>query len=539
MDTPNKPSIYDRSPVARGVGWFVSWRSLIILAWAATLVALFYGVENWRGGRAWNKYRQELEAGGAALDYRALWPKAVPDDQNFASIPLIREWFEHPIGEDSKDRWQDAYSVACRMVLSSRSRSNERARRQFMDLVAWEDAFKAIRSASLVRTQEFQSGKLDLGARAKAAPGVLEGLKTDEAVFAELRAASSRPFARYPFHYEVGLPGGIGEPGDFWQICPRLELQACAELAAGQGEKALADVKLLFYLVDSFKAVPLFHSQWSRVYRFRTIAQPIWEGLAEHAWSPAELRELVTLLRKIDFLADCQFGLEAERASALWTIDCLPKSSQPGWLAAPMSQEVYSSMLVEMTHWPDLICRFMPRGWYDREKLIYCEHFQMYLRSGFDPATKRVSPEQLQANAAEADRLYPEGRRPDGLRAVFGHGFAAARLLQRRIDYLIRGFCYAQTLADQAALGCALEQFRLAHGQYPESLEALAPQFIAQLPKDALTGEAYKYRRDEDGQFVLYSVGWNEKDEGGRVVSRKDGSQDLSKGDWAWEYPQP
>ena len=60
------------------------------------------------------------------------------------------------------------------------------------------------------------------------------------------------------------------------------------------------------------------------------------------------------------------------------------------------------------------------------------------------------------------------------------------------------------------------------------------PQFIAQLPNDLITGEPYKYRRADNGQFVLYSVGWNEKDDGGTPGERLYDSRD---GDWIWDYP--
>ena len=45
--------------------------------------------------------------------------------------------------------------------------------------------------------------------------------------------------------------------------------------------------------------------------------------------------------------------------------------------------------------------------------------------------------------------------------------------------------------------------------------------------------------RTEDGKFVLYSVGWNEKDDGG-IVAMTTGEhprQDIEKGDWVWRYP--
>ncbi len=103
-----------------------------------------------------------------------------------------------------------------------------------------------------------------------------------------------------------------------------------------------------------------------------------------------------------------------------------------------------------------------------------------------------------------------------------------------------RKFAYGQASVDLARAGIALERYQLAHSEYPESLDALAPQFIAKLPHDVIGGGPLKYRRTSDGQFVLYSVGWNEKDDGGVVVFQKGSTPavDISQGDWVWRYPQ-
>ena len=58
---------------------------------------------------------------------------------------------------------------------------------------------------------------------------------------------------------------------------------------------------------------------------------------------------------------------------------------------------------------------------------------------------------------------------------------------------------------------------------------------MSRLPNDVITGQPYKYRRTEDGQFILYSVGWNEKDDGG--VPGTHGLYDDKEGDWVWDYP--
>jgi len=101
---------------------------------------------------------------------------------------------------------------------------------------------------------------------------------------------------------------------------------------------------------------------------------------------------------------------------------------------------------------------------------------------------------------------------------------------------LVTKSAYAQTWVDLARVACALERYRLANGQFPETLDTLAPKFIAQVPDDIINGQPLKYRRTADGRFVLYSVGENETDDGGKVVMTKSGNPDWKHGDWVWRY---
>jgi hypothetical protein len=101
-------------------------------------------------------------------------------------------------------------------------------------------------------------------------------------------------------------------------------------------------------------------------------------------------------------------------------------------------------------------------------------------------------------------------------------------------------FAYAQSATDMARVAVALERYRLAHGEYPKTLDALAPQFIEKLPHDIIGGQPLNYRRADDGQFVLYSVGWNETDDGGTVALKKGSppTVNIDEGDWVWRYPE-
>jgi hypothetical protein len=95
-------------------------------------------------------------------------------------------------------------------------------------------------------------------------------------------------------------------------------------------------------------------------------------------------------------------------------------------------------------------------------------------------------------------------------------------------------FTFSQSGLDLARVACALERYRLAHGEYPETLDVLAPQFIETIPHDIINGQPLHYRRTDEGKFLLYSIGWNEKDDGGQMVLTSNGSLDRYNGDWVW-----
>ena len=62
----------------------------------------------------------------------------------------------------------------------------------------------------------------------------------------------------------------------------------------------------------------------------------------------------------------------------------------------------------------------------------------------------------------------------------------------------------------------ALAAYRADHGTYPAELAALVPKYVPAVPEDLFSGEPLRYKRAGPG-YVLYSVGLNGKDDGGRA----------------------
>jgi len=79
------------------------------------------------------------------------------------------------------------------------------------------------------------------------------------------------------------------------------------------------------------------------------------------------------------------------------------------------------------------------------------------------------------------------------------------------------GAAAAETYRRLLVTTLALERFHLRHHSYPANLNQLVPSFLDLLPFDFMDGKPLRYRRTEDGHFVLYSVGLDGVDNGGKV----------------------
>jgi len=79
---------------------------------------------------------------------------------------------------------------------------------------------------------------------------------------------------------------------------------------------------------------------------------------------------------------------------------------------------------------------------------------------------------------------------------------------------------------DLARITLALEASRGDHGRYPTRLQSLVPKYIQRLPQDRFSGRELIYRRIGDGHIV-YSVGMNLRDDGGRCDAGTGGADDI------------
>ncbi len=548
--------IYIVLPLSR---WLLlkHWRrTLFGLACLATLIALFYAEEDWRGWHAWNQFKREWEAKGEKFDYASIVPPAVPDDQNFAIAPIWVEsmkavlgpknsaiWFGNNYAENGRTNFTDRLAMNMAHVTPYYEYTPETATGHWpkgtvTDLKPWQTYFRTPDQSnpkyrfqsSLKTTNEFPVASQP---QTPAADVLLALSKYDPAI-EELRSASQLPYSRFPLEYYKDDPAAILLPhlADLKRCSQGLQLRAVAELQNGQPGKALDDVKLSFRLMEAVRNEPILISHLVRIAILNLVLQPVYEGLAEHKWSDMQLTELDSELAKQDFLADYKLAMRGEMIFQGRIFDYL--RNNPAQLINLFGDDSYNFGGANPPLPERIVTWLIPTGWFYQNQ-FHCARsmVNLYLPE-VNTEQRMISPTKIRAagDAIDADTHH-----------LTPNNFIE-RFLLPALGGSAKKFAYAQTSVDLARTAIALERYRLAHGEFPESLDTLAPQFISVVPHDVIGGQPIKYRRTVDGQFVLYSVGWNERDDGGVVVFYSSGqnvdnlrSVDNSQGDWVWRYP--
>jgi hypothetical protein len=516
--------------------WSNPKRFLFALACLATLIALFYAEEDWRGWHAWNKFKHQWEAKGERFDRASIIPPTVPDDQNFALMPIVASSYSSMLDKNGHELKPRNTNVVDRLKMSIYRDSGDSKnwptngnwqKSKPTDLREWQQYYR--NPPSSAQTNDFPVASEPQS----PAADVLLALSKYDSTIEELRQASLLPYSRFPLEYDKDNPAAILLPhlAALKRCSQVLQLRTIAELQNGQSDEALTDVKLMLRLADSMHTEPFLVSHLVRIAIVNLALQPVWEGLAEHKWSDVQLVELDQELGRSDLLSGYKTGMRGELVLCQGGIfdylrhlpEQLPNMSGEGDFSLNSSAKI--------------ICRLIPSGWFYQNQLRCARPtLALYLPLA-DVNQGIVSP----AATRHADAVVEADTKHRNLFNIM------EKLFLPGLGKAVERFANEQNAVDMARVACALERYRLAHDEYPKSLDVLAPQFIAKLPHDIIGGQPSQgsgsasqplhYRLTGNGQFVLYSVGWNETDDDGEVSLKENGSVDRDTGDWVWRYP--
>ena len=343
--------------------------------------------------------------------------------------------------------------------------------------------------------------------------------------FDAIREALKRPYARMDGDYEH--PAAITIPNF---VCVRIVAQTLAQraqchLLLDQPEQALRDLTLIRDMCRLLEGRPTGKPMTLVAAMINVAVTGLYvsvvaDGLRLQVWREPELAAIQEQLGQVDLPSYVAEAFKFDQASSSRILE----TASPDEFRKLLSLGNSANQWQQLTNSTFLLFTFAPRGWIYQNMASRAGLLQKEIDS-FDLKNNVIRPDKVESASMEVQTISSHPGPYTYLAAMASPNFVRA----------VQVAAGNQTLANEALIVCALERYRLARGEYPETLDALAPQFARKIPRDLIGGQPLKYRR-EKGEFVLYSVGWNQKDDGGVASLRKGGSVDLTKGDWVWPY---
>ncbi|MBP7052317.1 MAG: hypothetical protein KBE65_14990 [Phycisphaerae bacterium] len=303
-----------------------------------------------------------------------------------------------------------------------------------------------------------------------------------------LYEAAMTPECRYPIDLSAGPRVAMSHIGKVRTSVGLLCLQAvlCAEQE--DPNAAVRAVRAAMHVADSLRNEPVVISHIIRLYGWAGICATIERVLNRVRCTDEQLQTLSDAFDRLDVTTGLLRAWVGERC-LMHPLFVGPQTFDRddfGKLPPGALLEAYGAL-----------------GLSAREGIIYLDFAEECLRIVQLPVC------QYRAACEAADARYVRGRRGILLRRMT-HG---SGLFRSHVLYVAR--------LQNARISLALERHRLAHGEIPQTLDQLVPEFLSAVPQDPFDGQPMRYNR-QDGGYIVYSVGEDGRDDAGKMQPSKD-----------------
>ncbi len=307
----------------------------------------------------------------------------------------------------------------------------------------------------------------------------------------KVREAVKFPKSRYPVDLTPNADALLPHLPNLQKISAIVSFAIMLALQAQDGKQAADLILLQITLSHTLNTEPLLISQMDRAKIVSSASQLVELGLNTTTFDEETLLRFAKDFGQIDKNDRSAIGFIGDQAMLL-------PYFQANW--SEITHIMWGSDLT-LSLSTGIRGRF---GWltglFDQDELFYLRTMQTAIDE-----TKLPFP----AGLSSYDEIYGAAVQGHQAGYILGPGFlnGMRNALPREAEIS------AQIRLTITAL--AVERFRLAHGELPENLNELMPQFLSAVPVDPFDGHPLRYHRLEKG-YVIYSVGRDGHNNNGR-----------------------
>lgn len=368
-------------------------------------------------------------------------------------------------------------------------------------------------------------GKGKLPQPDKTVPSKMEAamvgfVQRNQLVFPLLHQGAQLQQSRYPINLNRGWTTLLPHLAKIKTVAQLLEVSSISHAVAGQGKEAGDDLLTSLALARSSESEPVLVSQLVRV-ACNNIAVRGLEQVFNRVVLPAKtLDQLEQSLQQSEEREVAGFGFTrafvGERLNGLVFFDMPPERllKTPNGAMPEASENLNPEDSQSEKAFVDQIKTLRKKPSSEIKEIISADR-QLY-EATFDQAMAirtNLFPKRLSQNEVFSRAEAVATNKNLLLSTLF--------LPVLKIVASKEAGCLANLRLAQTAVG--LEKFRFAHtNRYPESLSELTPNCLTAVPADPFDGKGLRYRKAGNG-YVLYSIGQNLKDDGGKSRKVQDG----------------
>ncbi|NBZ96321.1 MAG: hypothetical protein EBR40_07855 [Proteobacteria bacterium] len=496
---------------------FFQWAGVVVGSLILLLLVTagsFIGWLKWSGERDWKRAEAELRAKGEKLTFAELVPPMPPDSENFFADPLWAGYSDlvrtNSRGCDGAERQTMALKVPADQLPIRRWQKVPLTAQESDQLAQLKISKPRDRSSAYRTLKSIFPSEKNADRKHEEAKAMLQLLTPAKENLSRIVELARRPQAQFPLHYnllatEGSIPELLAETTENLVLSQLFLNRASSELLLGKSDEAATDAETMLRLSFTQQNEPLLISLLVRVSTTSLALKVLDQGLADHVWTGDQIALYQGLLEKIDLPKGLLFVLRGERIYGRESWKALQPPQQGFW--ASLGVQATRMLLEKNAAYHALLMQGA------LESMEHSLH-----ESGWNRSNAQVFKEEQAALAH-----HPLHRMM----------YIMMTLAVPALDGAIEKTVECQTQVNQSLIACALERYRLAHGSYPASLDALTPEYLAKLPRSPINGKPMTYSLKPDGTFLLWTQSWNLQSLDGKPGEYR------GEGEIVWGQPLP
>lgn len=487
----------------------IPWRKIVsgigfLLLLLFTLLVLAGAWFSYQGRREWAETKAELQRRGEVLSLSDIVFPPLPPEQNFFADPIWEPDAEGKI-ELFDMQMSAEEAAALRKQFPSLAESIKEGKRA--------DVGRVINRRALSRSYTPEEAALVLA--------TYEPMKSD---FSTLHRLALRSAARFPISYEKGTAMLLPHLNTLMKSGQMLAMMARAKAVLKQEDSGADEVLLILRLPQTVDDDVTLISYLVKLSLYSIALSVVETSVSD--WNAAQVGKVQQAVAKADILRQTIKTLRGERAFGNQIMDQLKQAPLGEFTKTLRAASGVSESGDQAPLSIELLAEAYRIVFFDGDRAFLNQTYQKWL-DYLSSEPGQVTPARLEALNANID---------ESLRGVNRYRRMVTSLAIPAVKEMFARAASIEAGLRQARIACAIQEYALSEKALPSSLDQLVPKYIDEIPRDVINGGAMHYRSDGK-EYVLWSVGWNEKDDGGNGSPNEKSPQ--KKLDWVWKGRLP